>query len=450
MENKNIRTRFAPSPTGLFHIGSARTALFSYLFAKKNQGQFFLRIEDTDQVRSEKKYEEDIITGLKWLGLDWDNNREIYYQTAHQDLYKKYADKLISLNAAYEKDGAIWFNLESYKQDKIVYDDLILGKIEFNKDQFHDFVLIKSNGIPLYQFACVVDDYEMKLTHIIRGADHINSTPQQIMLYTILDLPIPHFAHIPLILNADKSKMSKRKNPVSITQDFKNKGYLPEAMINYITFLGWNPKNNQEFFNLKELEQVFDLKKVNKSGAVFDLQKLDYFNNHYIKNTPNNKLLDQIVEYPENVFIKEKLPKEKEKIIKSMEVIKPRLTRLTEFAINATIFFSISNYPANLLIFKKSTKTTTLQGLKAIINKLENNVSDWSIDSLNNLLLNTVKEEKLTNGDLFWPIRVALSGEEKSPSPVELLWVLEKKESLIRLHNAITKLEGIREEKNEK
>lgn len=440
----NIITRFAPSPTGLFHFGSARTALFNYLFAKKNNGKFILRVEDTDPARSKDKYTEDIFTGMEWLRLKQDG--KVTYQSQRKEVYEKYIKQLLEKELAYKKDGAIWFDLIKCQQlitkkDNIEFEDLILGKIKFKIDQFHDFVLIKSDGLPLYMFAATVDDHDMGVTHIVRGADHVNSTPQQIMLYQALEFEVPQFGHMPLILNTDKSKMSKRKNPVSVTQDFMENGYLSEAMINYIALLGWSPKNNQEFFTLSELEKIFDIKNVNKSPAVFDINKLNYFNNYYIRNNSNHDLFEKIKsldKYDHQID----MDNNQEIIEKILEVIKPRMQKLTEFDELSNFFFILPNYDAEMLVFKKSDKDTTKKGLEKVLDKIEEiKLEDWrTTEKLNQNLLSVVADNNLTNGDVFWPTRVALSGMDKSPSPVEMLWVLGKEESMKRIKLAIDKL----------
>lgn len=439
MTNKKIVTRIAPSPTGLFHIGTARTALFNYLFTKKNNGKFILRIEDTDSKRSKKEYEEDIVSGLKWLGLKWDG--EIFYQSKRKEIYNKYIEQLLKEKKAYKKDGATWYNLSSYPKNYIEYKDLVLGKMKFEKSNFNDFVLIKSDGIPLYMFAAVVDDHEMGMTHIIRGDDHVNSTPQQIMLYESLGFEIPNFAHIPMILNSDRTKMSKRKNPVSVSRDFRDKGYLPEAMINYISLLGWNPKNNEEFFSLNDLLENFDLSKVNKSGAIFNIEKLNYFNNHYIRSYSNEEILEKIVALTNDKLVGE-VKNDKDKFIRIVEIVKERMNNLSEFHDLSYFIFQLPEYKKEILIFKKSDKEKTLQGLTSVYNTLQMSKDDiWDDRNLlNETMLEIVKANDLSNGDVFWPIRAALSGLEKSPSPTDLLWILGKDESLTRIKHAIDKL----------
>lgn len=439
MNNKNIKTRLAPSPTGLFHIGTARTGLFNYLFAKKHGGKFILRIEDTDTKRSKKEYEKDIIDGMRWLGLKWDG--EIYHQSDRKKIYDKYIEKLLKEDKAYKSDGAIWYKLSSYPKNYIEYKDLVLGKMRFEKDNFNDFVLIKSDGIPLYMFGAVVDDHEMGMTHIIRGDDHVNSTPQQIMLYEALGFPIPKFAHIPMILNSDRTKMSKRKNPVSVTRDFRDKGYLAEAMVNYMALLGWNPKNDKELFSLSELVKEFDLTNVNKSGAIFDTDKLNWFNNQYIKNLSDEFLLTKISKLKTDNN-SSKIKTEKELSLRAIHIVKERMQKIEDFWELSHFIFKLPEYKKDILVFKKSNKEDTLKGLTAIYNTLldTDDVVWKSKDVLNEIILEVVKANSLGNGDVFWPVRVALSGLERSPSPPELLWILGKDESLKRIKLAIDKL----------
>jgi len=437
---KFIKTRIAPSPTGMFHIGTARTALFNYLFAKKNKGQFILRIEDTDQKRSEKKYEDDIKDSLKWLGLNWDD--KIFYQSQRSEIYQKYINILLEKKLAYKKEGAIWFDIESDKfPEKIIYNDLIKGKIVFEKKQFNNFVLIKKDGVPLYMFAAVVDDFLMNITHVIRGEDHITNTPQQILIYNSFGWELPEFGHIPLILNSDRTKMSKRKDPVSVSRDFRNNGYLPEALINFMVFLGWNPKSNKEIFSLNDLIKVFDISKINKSSAVFDIIKLNYFNNYYLKNLSNKKILDIIIKNNNSKYIEE-IKKNEEKALRIIEILKERLNFTSEFDVLGKYFYDISNYDSSLLIFKKSNKEKSLNGLKKAFNELQKaNEKTWQdISKINSLLVEVITNNNFTNGDVFWPIRVALSGAEKSVSPTQLLWILQKDESLERINKAINLL----------
>ncbi len=264
----------APSPTGPFHIGGVRTALYNFLYAKQHGGKFILRIEDTDKERSKPEYETDIIESLKWLGLNYD---ELYKQSDRGEVYKKYLKKLISDDLAYEAEDKV-IRFRNPGKD-VIFNDVIRGEIKFNTEELGNFVIAKSLDEPLYHLAVVVDDHESGITHVIRGEDHISNTPRQILLQEALGAPRPIYAHLPLILAPDRSKLSKRKHGESVSLDYyKNKGYLPEAILNYLALLGWNPGTEQEIFTLKELIQVFNLSKVHKGGAMFDEKKLAWVN----------------------------------------------------------------------------------------------------------------------------------------------------------------------------
>lgn len=451
----NIRVRIAPSPTGKFHIGTARTVLFNFLFARHFDGKLILRFEDTDKNRNAKESETDILEGLKWLGLNWDEGP--YYQTERQDLYKKYVGQLLKEDKAYKKDGAIWFRINQQQSTNdsqlIKFKDLIHGDLVFDSKEFNDFVIIKSDGIPTFMFSNTVDDHEMKISHVIRGDEHLNNAPQQILIYQALGWEPPQFAHIPLILNKDRTKMSKRKNPVSLTQDFRDKGYFTEAMLNYIVLLGWNPKTSQqvrgrsekEFFTLDELIKEFDLEKVNKAGAIFDTERLDYFNAHYLHQMTNQELTKQLSTFNSSKILgtgNQLLKIEPKLLEKIIEVEKNRMVKLSDFPAPDSYFFQAPKVDKKILVFKKSTLENTRKGLQLSADSLQlSEDSEWElIEELNKLLLEIVKNGGLSNGDIFWPIRVALSGQEKSPSPTELLWVLGKEESLKRINIALKEL----------
>lgn len=435
--NNKIRTRIAPSPTGKFHIGTARTALFNYLFAKKNDSDFLLRFEDTDKERSTKEFEDDIREGLKWLGLDWD---EEYKQMDRLDIYKKYANELIEKEFAYEKDGALWFKIP--KDKKIKFKDMIRDEIEFDMKEFNDFVIVKSDGIPTFYFSNVIDDHDMKISHVIRGEDHITNTPKQILIAEALGFTLPIYAHIPLILNPDKSKLSKRKNPVAVT-DYEEKGYLSEAIINFLALLGWNPGDDREYFSIDELIKEFSLERVQKSPAVFNIEKLDSINNHYLRHKSYKELGKSIHSVSGTVHVKSGTSLTVGVIHNDrlFELFKDRAKNLVELKSLAEEVKTLKKYDQNLLIFKKSDKERTLIGLQATVDRLQDTDKEWgSIEDLNRVLSKVVADNSLDNGDVFWPVRVALSGLEKSPSPSELLWAFGKEESLKRLEKALQKL----------
>ncbi len=287
-----VRVRFAPSPTGYLHIGSARTALFNWLYARHNKGAFIIRIEDTDKERSKPEYLDEILASLKWLFMEWDG--ELSFQSQRFDIYKKYANILVEKGLAYLEGPAIIFKVE--KSKKVAFLDMIRGTVEFSTDEIKDQVLMKSDGTPTYNFACVVDDHEMQITHVIRGDDHISNTPKQVMLYEALGLALPKFAHIPLILSKDGGRMSKRHGATSIFE-YKNMGFLPEALANYLSLMGWAPGNDVEILPIEEVVKLFDVKDVNKTGAIFDMDKLSWINGQYIKNMAPDELARRSEEY---------------------------------------------------------------------------------------------------------------------------------------------------------
>ena len=272
-KNKKI-VRFAPSPTGFLHVGSARSALYNFLFARKNNGKFILRIEDTDKERSKKEFETDIIEGLNWLGLGYD---ELYRQSERGEVYKSHIEKMLDSGSIFEaEDKVIRFKNPN---KKVKFNDLVRGEIEFDTTELKDFVIAKSVDEPLYHLAVVIDDFESGITHVIRGEDHISNTPRQILIQEAIGAPRPIYAHLPLILAPDRSKLSKRKHGESVSLDYyRNKGYSPKTIINYLALLGWNPGTEQEIFTLEELINVFDLSRVHKGGAIFDEKKLAWVN----------------------------------------------------------------------------------------------------------------------------------------------------------------------------
>ncbi|PIR65247.1 MAG: glutamate--tRNA ligase, partial [Candidatus Omnitrophica bacterium CG10_big_fil_rev_8_21_14_0_10_43_8] len=304
-----MKVRFAPSPTGYLHIGSARTALFNWLYARHSGGKFILRIEDTDLERSKAEFLDEILDSLKWLGLDWDT--ELIHQSKRLDIYRKYAKKLLDEGLAYEaegeirsKDGSVTKDSKRITQKAVIFkvqpgkiikiNDLVHGPIEINTDTIKDQVVIKSDGFPTYNFACVVDDAEMQITHVIRGDDHISNTPKQILFYEALGFNLPEFGHVPLILGSDRSRMSKRHGATSI-REYREQGYLPQAMVNFIALLGWSPGKDREVLPIDEIIKEFDIKNAKSVNAVFDIEKLNWMNGQYINKFDNQELLDLLM-----------------------------------------------------------------------------------------------------------------------------------------------------------
>lgn len=509
----DVRVRIAPSPTGLLHVGTARTALFNYLFAKKQGGKFILRIEDTDLERSDKKYEKDILEGLEWLEIEADESPikggpyGPYRQSERIETYKKWAEKLLKEGRAFycfhseeeleeEKEKLLeakrpplhlceYRNMNQEEANilteakknyiirfktpagrKIIFQDLIRGELSFDSSLLGDFSIAKDVDVPLYNFAVVADDYEMKISHVIRGEDHISNTPKQILLLEALGFTRPQYVHLPLILGSDRSKLSKRHGATSV-EEYREAGYLPEALFNFLALLGWNPatkiltaapaktdqtpKNNKtglcapahsgqqqngqnlvrgksrekerEIFSKQELINLFSLEKVQKSGAIFDTAKLDWVNGEYIRKMEVGELLEQTKSF----FPKNK--KTKTYLAKILTLEQPRLKKLSELKEKTDYFFQEPEFDKELLRWKNMNDeeiSTSLDKLIEILSKTKNSEKD-------------IMEEAERIGDrgrLLWPLRVALSGKKASPGPFEIMEILGTEESLKRLKSA--------------
>lgn len=427
MEQK-IRVRFAPSPTGPLHIGSARTALFNYLYAKKQGGVMVLRIEDTDTERNQESFVEDIKDNLTWLGITWD---EFYRQSERNDTYKQAIDKLIAEDKAYMKDGACWMRVTPAP---IIFDDLIRGRVEFPAESQEDFVIVRSNGQPVFHFVNVMDDALMKISHVIRGEDHLSNTPRHILIYRALGYDIPKFAHMPLIHNAEGGKMSKRSGDTAVTA-YREAGYLPQAIDNFLALLGWSPANDKQFFTLDDAIAEFDIAKVKKSPAVFDIKKLNHINHYYLQQLSDDEYYrlasDYIQDWPDDETWHKT----------AIGIFRGRAEYFEQLREMAKPILELADYSADLLIFKKSDAIKALQGLQSVKTMLEE-TPDWQIELLKIALEKVATDTGLTNGDIFWPTRVALSGAEASPPPQELLVLLGKDEALRRINQAISKLNG--------
>ncbi len=357
---EKIITRFPPSPTGPFHVGNARTALFNYLFTKQNGGDMLFRLEDTDKERSKKEYEEDIIENLKWLGLELDF-KNFPRQSERGEIYKKYLKKLLDEKKAFfDEDGkAIRFKNPN---KKIKFNDLIHGEIEFDTTELKDFIIAKNLEEPIYHLAVVIDDFEMGVTHVIRGEDGISNTPRQILIQEAIGAPRPIYAHLPFILAPDRSKLSKRKHGESVAVSYYRKsGYLAEAMINFLALLGWNPGGEEELFSLKDLIEKFDLKKVQKAGAIFNIEKLDWTNKQYIKKIPLKDLEKILLEY---------IPTKPDNWEKIVELEKDRIAKFSDIKEGIGYFLEEPDYDAELLIWKDSNKEQTIIYLEELSKKL--------------------------------------------------------------------------------
>lgn len=426
-----VKVRFAPSPTGFLHIGSARTALFNWLFARHEGGQFFLRIEDTDIERSKKEFLDEILSSLKWLGLDWDG--EIVFQSKCTARYRLIADKLIKEGKAYPKDNAIFFRMP--KEGKVGFEDLLHGRIEFDLNQHislaEDLVIFKSDGSPTYNFAVVCDDAEMGITHVIRGDDHIMNTPKQTPLYEALGYRQPIFCHIPLILGEDRSRMSKRHGATSI-REYLEAGFLPEAIMNYLSLLGWSPGNNQELIGREELIKKFDLNRVLKTGAVFGKDKLEWVNGQYVRKMSVPELTDRLVPFVEKRGYK---TEDRVWLERLVALFQERIFMLAQFPDLAQFFFeeTVEVTPEAQAEFLKDPR------LKDTFNKyadLLQSLTDFDTKTIEEKSRALMKDLGLSGKEFIHPCRVALTGRTVSPGFFDTVSLLGKEKAVKRLRNA--------------
>lgn len=495
--SQEIRVRFAPSPTGFMHVGTVRMALFNYLFAKQNNGLIMMRMEDTDKERSKKEFADDIIDGLKWLGLEWDEGP--FYQSQRGDIYRKYLKKLL------DEDKAYWCfcspeELEAQRQyimsrgeapvysgkcadiskeqaqemikqgrravirfrsarKKIDFVDMVRGKIEFDCSLIGDFVIAKDLDTPLYNFTVVVDDFEMGITHILRGEDHISNTPKQILIQEALGFSRPSYAHLPIIMGADRSKLSKRHGAVGITE-YRRQGYLPQAIINFVAFLGWNPGTDKEVYSMSELLRDFSVDKIQKGGAIFNSVRLDYLNGCYIKQLSVAELARLCLPYfieaglivcegdAGNAICRNKQTGEEidNKFIgKVVSYQQSRIKKLSEIAPLSNYFFSGNlNYDKGLLKWKDSSVENIKAALDELIKMLSKiGAGEWSREKLEAIILPSISDFNLSyglpekdRGYLLWPMRVALCGQRMSVGPFEMADVLGKEKTINRISAA--------------
>ncbi len=418
------RVRFAPSPTGNLHIGGARTALFNWLFARSKKAEFILRIEDTDVKRSQKEYIDEILNSLKWLGFDWD---AIYYQSKNFDKYLEFAQRLVKEGKAYIEDKAVIFKVP---QKKIKINDLIHGEIEFDTATLKPQVLIKSDESPTYNFACVVDDATQEITHIIRGDDHISNTPKQILFYEALGFTVPVFAHLPLILATAGGRMSKRKGATSISE-YRALGYLPEALVNYLLLLGWSPGENQEIVTAKEALKKFNIEKANKTAAAFDINKLDWINAHYIKNTPLEDLFEKIKPFLEQKGYDLK-DFDRQYLLNLIKLYQGRISKLTDFADWADFFFKDGLVISEELKEKHFSKDLTKEF--SLLAQRIASLDSFTIEDIESSFRDLVKELGIKTKELVHPVRVALTGKEIGPGLFETMFYLGKEKLLKRLN----------------
>ena len=452
MSNK-IVTRFAPSPTGQFHLGGVRSALYNYLFAKQNKGVYILRSEDTDKERSKKEYEDGFLKLFEWLGLKPD---QFFRQSERTEIYKKYLEKMIADGFAYiskevassatrrkgGKEIAQRSEVIRFKNPnkKITFSDIVLGDITFDTTDLKDFVIARSLTEPLYHFTVVVDDYEMVVTHVIRGQEHIANTPRQILIQEAIGATRPLYAHLPLILGKDRAKLSKRDPEVIPALEYRNLGYLPEAIINFMALIGWNPGGEQEIFTLPELVEKFDINKIQKSGGVFNSEKLDWLNKEHIKKLPQKEIEKNILEWlPENMrnntIALKLVPIILERISKWNDVKDMVERGELDFFFQAPDFSQISL--KEKLLYKNTSPKKISDNLKQAKNALEIlKAENFDKENIKEALMK-VANTLPSRGELLHPIRYALSGADKSPDPFVIASIIGKNETLSRLQKAI-------------
>jgi glutamyl-tRNA synthetase len=496
-QKPRVRTRFAPSPTGSLHIGGARTALFAYLWAKHNNGDFLLRVEDTDKVREVPGSGEEQREGLRWLGIQWDEGPEVggeygpYKQSERLDIYKEHAQMLLDAGHAYycfctperlnqmrldqqaqklpprydrhclslkaEEISEKQANNEKYvvrlkmpTEGSVIVRDMVRGDLTFQYKDIDDQVLMKSDGYPTYHLANVVDDHLMEITDVIRGEEWLPSTPKHIYLYEVFGWQAPTFTHLTVFLSKKGGKMSKRDGETALLA-FRALGYLPEAVVNYSALLGWNPKTEEEFFSMDDLIEKFDLSMLNAGNPIFETEKLDWLNAQYLKKKSVQEFIEDIhtfksyiegeslekinnfIEYFDKISLKKQ-----ESIWKSLQ---ERIKKLLDVTTINELLQPVSEYDPALLIWKKSDKTNTLSALQAVYAQFEQfSDDDFVVDTLQPSILEWIKTTEWGNGDVLWPTRYALTGIAQSPSPFEVAEIIGKTETLKRLSSGIAAL----------
>ncbi|MDK2886700.1 MAG: nondiscriminating glutamyl-tRNA synthetase [Thermosipho sp. (in: thermotogales)] len=455
-----VRLRFAPSPTGYLHVGGARTALFNWLYAKKNNGKFLIRIEDTDTERSSKDFEEIILNSLKWLGLLWDEGPDVggdfgpYRQSERLEIYRKYAEKLVSEKKAYyaiynnnneeieksfekpsnfkNKDYSFVIKFIVPKEGKTYFDDLLKGKMEFENKLFDDFIIIKSNGYPTYNFAVVVDDHLMKITHVFRGEDHLSNTPKQILIYDAFKWESPIFMHIPLILGEDKTPLSKRHGGTSVTY-FQENGFLKDALLNYLAILGWSVE--KEVFNVFDEIKKFDPSKISNKSVVFDYKKLEWINGQHLRTSPIEKIEKEFLEYLK--LVKLKIANVNRAYFQEVITIcREKVNTLKQlYDISYPFFFDDFIYEEDYIkkfLLKPEAETI----LKTAIEKL-NKINNFTLEEIEKNLRLIAEELNLGTKKVFQTIRGAVFGKLVTPGLFESIKVLGKQKTIERLNKTL-------------
>ncbi len=475
-----MRLRFPPSPTGKIHVGNIRTALFNWLWARKNRGQLVLRIEDTDTERSTREFEEIIFQELSWLGMDVDEGPEQggeygpYRQSERLEIYQEYIERLLAEGKAYkcycskeelaemrkeqkeagevphydgrcrdldpaeapeDEDYVVRFKMPKESQE-IVVKDLIRGEVSFASEDFADFVIQKSSGMPTYNFAVVIDDALMKINQVIRGEDHLSNTPKQVKIYEALDFPVPEFAHLPLILDEDRAKLKKRSDEQAVfIGEFREQGYLPEALFNFLALLGWSPGDEEEVMNRDELIDKFSITDVNKSAAVFDREKLNWMNNLYLQQADLDRLLDLAVPFlKEAGYLEEDYNREWLKEV--IDLGRDGISCLAELPEEVSLFFSELEYEDKEEARKDFQDAEVREVFKSLQKKLAE-LTTYDEENINEAFQQVRKETGVGGRKFYHPLRIALTGQGSGPDLVKFAWLLGLKETQRRLNRAL-------------
>ena len=459
------RVRFAPSPTGQLHLGGARTALSNYLFTKNQGGKFLVRIEDTDLERSKKEYTDQICQSLDWLGLKWDE--ELVYQSSNTSVYKSYIDALLKNNKAYmcfaskkeldeirkesnsfhypgiwrdrdvgdinneiKKGSPFTVRLKTPQDGKTSFEDLIYGNISVENNEIDDFIIARSDGSPVYNLTNVVDDSLMEITHVIRGEDHVSNTPKQILIYNALGFEVPTFAHLPMILGEDKKRLSKRHGATGVNE-YESMGYQPDALLNYLALLGWNPGTEEEIFDLDSLVKNFDIRKVQKKSATYDQKKFNWISSQHLMKEDSEKVLNRLA----SIDPKWGEYKSQDYLLKVIDLIKPRSNSLTDLINQSQYFFSSpKNFDSTKL--KKIWKQDTSEKIIELKNVL-NSINSWAANELESNFKSFTDQKGIGIGKVMQPMRFLICGSLQGPSLFDLMELIGKEESLKRINYAI-------------
>ena len=421
-----IRVRFAPSPTGYLHVGGARTALFNWLYARHEGGKFLLRIEDTDKQRSTDEHTKVILDGLTWLGLDWDEPP--VFQGARVKRHQAVADQLLAEGKAYMEDGAIRFRLPP---GEIAWDDAVHGRISFQGEDIKDFVILRSDRTPIYNFAVVVDDADMNITHVLRGDDHISNTPKQIALYRTIGAPLPVFGHVPMINGPDGKKLSKRHGATAVG-DYQHLGILPAAMRNFLALLGWSPGADREIMTMDEMVQLFSFEGIQKKSAIFDMTKLEWMNGQYLSKTQAEELYPLVAPELERLGLNGK----RDAVVKAIAAVKTRSRTTLDVAKQVAVRLDAKYVALDDKAKKEIAKDPVAYKASLAESIAALKEAEWTPEQLEQRLRSLAERRGLAAGKVFQPIRIALTGGTVSEPVNELLYVVGKEPALERLEQA--------------